>query len=226
MGKGGVPGTGMLAIPIVALMFGGKPSTGLILPLLIFADITAVIYYKKHLNTTHFFRILPWAFLGVLIALFVGDMLNDSQFLLLMSIVIISGLILVIAKDFNVLHIEISNNYYLAIFLGLTGGFASMIGNAAGPIITLYLLSIGFKKNEFIGTRAWIFFVINLMKLPLHIFFWKTITVETFSYSLWMLPVLLLGVYIGIKLMKILPERLFKIVIYTTAIASSIILLV
>jgi len=49
-------------------------------------------------------------------------------------------------------------------------GFASMIGNAAGPIFAIYLLALGFTKNNFIGANSWFFFMINLIKLPLQIF--------------------------------------------------------
>lgn len=225
MGKGGVPGAGMLIIPVTALLFGGKPSTGLLLPILIYADVFAVIYYKRHLNKQHLFRLLPWAIVGVIIALFVGDMLNDDQFLQTMAVVIIAGIVLVLGRDFGLIRFEAKKSKFIAALLGVATGFASMIGNAAGPVVTLYLLAVDFKKNEFIGTRAWVFFTINLVKFPLHIFVWETIDSEIMMLSLWLFPVLILGVFLGIRLIKIIPEKIFKTVVYVTATISTLMLI-
>ncbi|MBK8805309.1 MAG: sulfite exporter TauE/SafE family protein [Bacteroidales bacterium] len=226
IGKGGLPGTGMIAIPLAAIAFGGKISTGIILPLLIFADVYAIIHYRKYLNKKYLFSVLPWALLGVLLAVYVGDILNEKQFMCTIAGVIIVGIGLIIMKDYKLIALDVSGNKFMAISLGLAGGFASMIGNAAGPIMGLYLLAMGSKKNEFVGTGAWFFFTVNLFKVPMHVFLWETITLDTFLYALWLLPLLLVGVYIGILLTKKLREDMFKMFVYSTSIISALIILI
>ena len=92
-----------------------------------------------------------------------------------------------------------------------------MIGNMAGPIMALYLLAMRFPKNEFIGTGAWFFLCINIMKLPFHIFVWQTINLNTLGFDLIMIPAIAIGALFGIKLVKKVPERGFRyFVIFVT----------
>ena len=111
-------------------------------------------------------------------------------------------------------------------FMGLLSGFTSMIGNLAGSFTSIYLLAIRLPKNEFIGTAAWLFFIINVFKLPFHIFVWKTIDQETLKMNLILSPAILIGFYLGIKLVKIINNDLYrKLVLLVTAIGALIILL-
>ncbi len=106
---------------------------------------------------------------------------------------------------------------------GLTGtacGFTSMIGNVAAPIFNIYLISMGFNKQNFIGTAAMFFFMTNLIKLPLQVFFWHNITSGILGVVLLMVPVILVGFIVGTRVIKILNENIFRhIVLAMTAIA-------
>jgi uncharacterized membrane protein YfcA len=100
-----------------------------------------------------------------------------------------------------------------------------MMGNAAGPIMSLYLLAMRLPKLHFIGTAAWFFFLINVFKAPFHILVWKTITLQTAALNLTMVPALLGGVYLGIKIVNKIPEKAYRIlVIVTTAAAAAFLL--
>lgn len=104
-----------------------------------------------------------------------------------------------------------AGNWWSGSFFGITGGFSTMIGNTAGPIMSLYLLAMQLPKNVLIGTGAWFFLVINLFKIPFHIFVWKTVTVDSFSINLMLWPVILLGGFIGVRLVRIIPEKTFQV---------------
>ena len=84
---------------------------------------------------------------------------------------------------------KVPDYWWFAAFLGFFGGFSTMVANAAGPIMALYLLSMRLPKNVFIGTGAWFFFIINLLKVPLHILSWKTITLHSFIIDIILFPV-------------------------------------
>ena len=116
---------------------------------------------------------------------------------------------------------NIPDNWWFAGILGLTGGFTTMIGNAAGPVMSLYLLAMHLPKNAFIGTAAWFFLLINLLKVPFHVFSWHTITLQTLTVDIIALPAILLGVFIGIKTVKMIPEKVYRyFIIISTSLAA------
>ena len=108
--------------------------------------------------------------------------------------------------------------------LGLLGGFVTMIGNSAGPIMALYLLSMRLPKNIFIGTGAWLLLIVNLVKVPIHIGIWKTITVQSLLFDVIMIPAIALGALLGIWLVKFFPEKAYRIFIIATTLFSALLL--
>ena len=101
-----------------------------------------------------------------------------------------------------------------------------MIGNLAGSFASIYLLAVRLPKNEFIGTAAWLFFIINVFKLPFHIFVWKTVTPKTLQLNLMMAPMIIIGFFLGIRILKSINNDLYrKLVLIVTAIGAAIILL-
>ncbi len=221
MSKTGVYGLGMLAAPLLAGIFGGKVSAGLLLPMLSMADIFAVIYYNRHASWPHLWKLFPFAALGVIIAIWVGAVINDSTFKIIMAVFILGGIPVMIWRERVKNTKPLPGNWWTGSFFGITGGFSTMIGNAAGPIMSLYLLAMQLPKNVLIGTGAWFFLVINLFKIPFHIFIWETVTLRTFSINLMMLPAILLGGFLGIRLIRIIPEKPFRwLIIIMTVLAS------
>ena len=115
--------------------------------------------------------------------------------------------------------------WYSSIF-GLLGGFTTMIGNAAGPVLSVYLLSMRKGKMEYIGINAWFFLVVNFLKIPLQIFVWDNITWHTFTLNLVMIPVIMIGAWLGIRLVKLFPENVFRRFIQIVTILSVVMMLV
>ncbi|MCD7930273.1 MAG: TSUP family transporter [Tannerellaceae bacterium] len=77
-----------------------------------------------------------------------------------------------------------------------------MIGNAAGPVMAVYLLSMRLPKYSFVGTSAWFFLVVNYLKLPLQLFVWENITLQTLILNLFTIPIIIIGAVIGIWFVK------------------------
>lgn len=219
--KTGLSGISSIIIPLMALAFGGKLSVGLILPMLIVADVFAVSYYHRHADWAHLIKLMPWALAGIFVATIFGKFINDTQFKLLIAVIVLLGVGIMLLQDFTKLSKVMPSNKYFASILGLAGGFASMIGNAAGPIMALYLLSNRLNKNAYIGTGAWFFFMVNLIKIPFHTFWWKTITTYSLVIDFIAVPFILLGCFIGLYMVKIIPEKAYRyFVIGTTSISS------
>ena len=99
-----------------------------------------------------------------------------------------------------------------------------MIGNAAGPVMALYLLSMRLPKNQFIGTAAWFFFIVNLSKVPFHVLAWGTITRHTFLFDVMLIPAVAAGAFLGIWLVRLIPERAYRIFIMASTMAAALLL--
>jgi len=224
MSKTGLSGVGLVVVPILASIFGGKPSVGLLLPILIFADIFAVSYYNRHADWKYVLKVLPWAVAGILIGVFIGHMVNDRIFKQLIGMVIMLGIGLMIWQDTRKKAVVIPDFWWFSMVLGLAGGFATMIGNAAGPILAMYLLSMRLPKNTYIGTTAWFFFIVNVFKVPFHVFIWKTITPESFWFDVLMIPAIAAGAIGGFYLVKLFPEKAYRIFIIVSTVAASLFL--
>lgn len=220
MSKTGVAGIGMLVVPILATIFGGKSSAGVLLPMLSMADIFAVSYYHRHAEWKYIWKLMPATVVGILVGLVVGNLVNDDQFTLIMAVIILLGLGIMVWREKKSAE-AIPHNWLFSSIAGLLGGFSTMIGNAAGPVMSIYFLSMMLPKNKFIGTGAWFFLIINLFKIPFHVFSWETIDLRTITLDLAMLPVIMAGAFLGIKLVKFIPEKPYRIfIIITTALAA------
>ncbi len=221
MNKAGLLGTATAAIPIMAGIFGAQASVGVILPMLITADIVAVIHYRRHAEWGIVFRLLPWALVGIGFGVVVGDLIPESSFRMLLAIVVLAAVILLAYKEILHRDVHVPEKWWIAAVLGLLAGFATMVGNAAGPIATLYLLSMGLSKNQFIGTGAWFFFVVNILKVPLHIVFWETISMDTLAVNLFAVPVIVAGGFLGLYLVRFIKERPYRVfILVITAVMS------
>jgi len=158
MSKTGISGLGLMVVPILANAFGGRISVGLLLPILVFADVFAVSWYNRHAQWKHIFKLIPWTLAGILTATLIGNKLSDSTFNRLLAFLVCSGIFILIWQDIRSNKVKIPESKWFAASLGLLGGFATMMGNAAGPVMALYLLSMRLPKNSYIGTGAWFFF--------------------------------------------------------------------
>ncbi len=220
MSKTGVHNAGMVVIPLLAIEFGGKASTGIVLPMLCYADVLAVWYYNRHAHWNHLKRLLPFAFLGVILGTVAGNYIDDQLFKQVMALIIFSSLIIMIWMERKKTQ-DIPSGWWFAAAMGILGGFTTMVGNLAGSVMALYLLSMRFPKNEFIGTAAWFFLVINLIKLPFHILAWETINISSFVLDTVLVPIIILGGFLGIAVVKRIPDGAYRwFILLMTAIAA------
>jgi uncharacterized protein len=227
MSKAGLSGFGLAVVPVMALIFGAKESTGVILPMLIAADIMAVIYYHRNAVWKYIIGILPWVAAGIIIALVTGRMVNNNQFRIVMMTVVWIMLILMILNDIRSKRgSKIPESPLVASLLGLSGGFATMIGNSAGPVFTLYFLAMRLPKKEFIGTSAWLYLIMNTGKLPLQALVWKNITWNYLILDFISIPFIALGILIGIHIVKLFPENIYRYFVIATTMVTSVLLFI
>jgi len=200
-------------------------STGIILPLLITGDIAAVIYYNRKCNWQLLFKLVPYVAIGVVIGAFIGDQMPEESFKKVMAAIIIISVFLMIWHERSTIQLE-SRSTGLGVVLGLLAGITTMIGNLAGAFSNLFFLSMRLSKETFIGTAAWLFFIINIFKLPFHIFMWETIHLDSLYTGLSLLPFLALGFVIGLKLVKLFNDDSYRYFIILTTFIGAVVMLI
>ncbi len=225
MAKTGVHGAGMMSVPMLAATFGGQLSSGIMLPMLCIADIFGVIYYHRHASWKHLKKLFPWAAIGVVMGTVIGEYVNDDLFKVIMAIIILFSVAIMIWLEQGHKK-DIPDYLWFSRVTGTAGGFTSMVGNLAGSVMAIYLLSMRLPKNVYIGTTAWFFMVINWFKVPFHVFAWHTISTNTFLLNLLTIPIILLGAFLGVKIVKVLSEKIYRWFIIGMTLMAAIYMLI
>lgn len=219
--KAGIQGATIPAVAMLALIFGGKESSGIMLPMLIMGDLVAIFKYGRQGSLKDILRLMPATVLGIIGGAVIGSHLNDAQFKALMGVIVLICLVLLILRQMKAQAVELPDNKLIHWGVGIVSGFSSMVGNAAGPIFNVYVLAKNLKKANMIGTTAWFFFLMNLLKVPFHVFMWGTITWDTMKYTTFALPFIGLGALGGIWIIKNISEKWYRrLIMLTTAIAA------
>lgn len=216
--KTSVGGVGILAVLLMALAIPGPSSPGVLLPMLIAADVMAVFYYRRACQWRILLSLIPPAILGVALAWWFLSATSGYDFNTLIGWVILTMLALDILITDGLRTLV--RGRILTSIIGTLAGAASMVANAAGPIFGIYLLQMGLSKSEFIGTRSWFFLLVNIAKLPFAIGLGIT-TSQTLTLNLYYLPVILLGAILGKQLVSYINLKLFKVLIRAAVLAAA-----
>jgi uncharacterized membrane protein YfcA len=193
LAKTGLPGAGILAIPLMVLAVGdARQSAGWLLPILCTADVFAVYYWRRHAAAGRLFSLLPWVVVGMAMG---AAALALSERILRPGVGVIV-LVMLGAYLRRRLRPDTASAPTHPAPYGVSAGFATTVANAAGPVMNLYLLSKRLPKEEFIATGAWFFFVINLTKIPIYV--WHgLIGARSLAFDLMMVPAVLAGTLTG-----------------------------
>lgn len=226
MSKTGIPNIGTFTVPIFALLFGAKASTGIVLPMLCMADLLAVIYYRKKFHRDLVLKPMPWALLGLVVALAAGHHVPQSGFKAMMAICILVGMATMVGTRQPERAYALTESVWFAPAMGFLLGFSTMIGNAAGPLLVVYLLALRLPKFAFVATGAWFIMTLNYLKIPLQAFVWDNLSWNSLLLDLTALPFILIGGILGIQLVRILPEHRFKAAMITLTVISTLFLLI
>ncbi len=223
--KTGIPGSGILAVPLMADVLPARSSTGAVLVLLIFADIFAVCYYKRHAVWRHLIRIMPYTAIGIVIGYLALGRISDSQLQPVIGAVVLLMLTVSFWRDKNPhMLTEIHLKPAFGIILGIIAGITTMMANAAGPILIIYLIAMKLPKKQFIGTSAWYFMILNWVKVPFSASL-GLITPESIRFNLVLLPFVAAGAVLGIFILKRIPQKTFRSAVQILAGASALRLL-
>lgn len=223
--KTGIAGLGVFAVALFTLIFPAKASTGIVLPILIVGDIVAVLTYKRNAVWSTLFRLLPWTAVGVIAGYFALELLDTGQVGRMIGVILLVITALQYWRMRSMAGVEhagevVAHNFWLTAVVGILAGFFTMVSNASGPIMIIYLLAMGLPKIEFMGTSAWFYFILNLSKTPFSINL-GLITPQTLAFDALMAPFCIIGGLAGFQILKRIDQRLFEnLALLFTALAA------
>ena len=227
--KTSVGGLGAIAVAIFALVMPTKESTAAVLLLLIVGDVIAVLRYRQHADWKLLLSLLPWVLPGLALGAWFLARVDDT--VLRRSIGVILGVMVVIqlAQRWRGRHTRDEPaekmHWAMAGVAGTAAGFTTMTANAAGPVMTLYLLAAKVDKLKFIGTGAWYFLIVNLSKVPFS-YGLGLFPASTLRLDLLLAPMVVVGAFIGIRLVRHISQQAFDQLALAASVVAAISLIV
>lgn len=229
--KTGIAGLGILGVAVCTSMFPARDAVGIVLVILITADLIAVPTSGRHADWTHLRGLFPWAASGVIAGALALGWIHGAAMqhligaILLLLVVLQFGRSWSAAKTPNTAGDEaerneagrgeserkdgLSSSPFFAPVMGLLAGFTTMVANAAGPLMILYLLAMRLPKARFIGTAAWFFLTMNLFKVPFSV--WRgLINPASLPVSLALAPCAIAGALVGRLVLGRIDQKLFE----------------
>ncbi|MEV6957725.1 sulfite exporter TauE/SafE family protein [Streptomyces sp. NPDC051207] len=170
--KTAVSGANTVSLAVFAAVLPARASTGVLLPVLIAGDLLAVLAYRRHAHWPTLWRLFPAVAAGVVVGTVFLMWADDG--IVRTSI----GAILLVMAAVTLWRRRTADagaepepvtsraGRLKARSYGVLGGFTTMVANAGGPVMSMYLLSAGFRKLGFLGTSAFFFLIVNVSKVP------------------------------------------------------------
>lgn len=214
--KTGIAGLGMLFVVIFAQILPAKQATGIVLPLLICGDVIAVASYRQHTRWQYLWRLFPWTAGGVFLGYFALGRIDDRQARLLIGMIVLGLLLLHFVRRYRrgapvaaETASAATHPVWFAPLIGVLAGFTTLVANAAGPLMVIYLLAMQLPKLEFVGTGAVFFLLLNSFKVPFMVDL-GLINRESFLINLWLAPAVVAGAWLGRHLLQRINQRWFE----------------
>lgn len=207
--KTGIGGLGMLAVVIFANLMPAKASAGFVLPMLVMADLVAVASYRRHAQWSLLWKLFPWTALGVLTGFFAMDRIDNQQAGWMIGIIVLALTVMHGVRRSRAAAPAPEHAWWFAPMIGILAGFTTLVANAAGPLMVIYLLAMRLPKMEYMGTGAYYFLLINLFKVPFMIHL-GLVTTASVTMNLWLAPAVLAGALIGRVILKKINQQLFE----------------
>ena len=212
--KTGFPGLAMVNVLILAELFGAKASVGMIVPMLIVCDLTVYPLFRRYSSWRELWPLLPSTFVGLAAGYFLLDYIEEATARKGIGAIILLMLALQLGR--LKLGQALGRLTHSAGFRWASGfliGSSTIIANAAGPVFSIYALVEKMAKETFLGVGARCFLLVNLIKLPL-VANLDLVSEQSLKVNLLVLPGLFAGIFIGRKVIQIIPQRGFEILLY------------
>ncbi|MFJ4681937.1 sulfite exporter TauE/SafE family protein [Streptomyces sp. NPDC088789] len=173
--KTAVSGANTVSLAVFAAVLPARASTGILLPVLIVGDLIAVLVYRRHAHWPTLWRLFPAVGAGVVVGTVFLVGADDAQVRTSIGVILLvmAGVTMWRRRQERQAEREPAPDGITtragrmkARSYGVLSGFTTMVANAGGPVMSMYLLSAGFRKLGFLGTSAFFFLIVNVSKVP------------------------------------------------------------
>jgi len=227
--KAGITGLSILSVALFTHVFpSSKQASGLVLPLLIFGDFVAVLSYRAHTQWRYLWKLMPWTAAGVVLGYFALGHISDRTARIMIGVIIVSLCVLGYWRRYLTVQTQETTgtwHWTLAAALGVVAGFITLVANAAGPLMAIYLIAMRLPKMQFVGTAAVFFMVLNLFKVPFMVKL-GLITAPSFQFNLMLAPAVLLGAFAGRWLLVRINQQLFENLVLALSAIAGVLLII
>jgi uncharacterized protein len=227
--KAGITGLSILSVALFTHVFpSSKQASGLVLPLLIFGDFVAVLSYRAHTQWRYLWKLMPWTAFGVVLGYVALGQISDKTTRTMIGVIIVSLCILGYWRRYltvQTAETQGPKHWSAAAAIGVVAGFITLIANAAGPLMAIYLVAMRLPKMQFVGTAAVFFMVLNLFKVPFMVKL-GLITAQSFEFNLMLAPAVLLGAFAGRWLLIRINQQLFETLVLAFSAIAGVLLIV
>lgn len=224
--KTAAPGAGPLVVALFAAVLPARPSTAVVLMLLIVGDLFAIWAYRRDVDWSALRRLVPTVIVGMVVGAFflwwADDLIMRRSIAVILLALTLATLLLM--RKGSLTPDSVLGNPRIRGAYGVMGGFTTMAANAGGPVMMLYFLAARFDVMKFMGTQAWFFFVVNVTKVPFSIGI-GLLTTDMIPMLLSLVPFVVIGAILGRIWLRRIPKKFFDRVVITLTIISAVWLL-
>ncbi|MDR2863497.1 MAG: sulfite exporter TauE/SafE family protein [Puniceicoccales bacterium] len=228
MSKTGFAGVGILFVALFANIFPStKIASGVVLPMLVLADVVAVVLYRRHMQWHFFWKLFPWAAAGIVAGFFAMGRMDDTVTRILTGGIVVVLTALHLWRRHQAAQAERDGlepeapPVWFGPLLGVLAGFTTLVANAAGPLVTIYFLTMRLPKMEFVGTSAVFFTVVNWFKVPFMVKL-GLIGADSLMFNAILIPAVLAGTVLGRQLITRVNQKTFESVVLALGALSGV----
>jgi len=224
LSKGGLSNMGVLGTPVLALVISPVQAAALLLPIFVVSDIFGLWAYRREFDKRNLTILLPAAILGIGIGWATYSVVSDRIVALMIGVIGVAFCL----NAWRVRHVKLSPksaDVPRGVFWGTVMGFSSFVSHSGGPPFQVYVLPQQLPKTVFAGTSTIAFAVVNAVKL---VPYWALdqFTSTNVKTALLLMPIAIAGTFIGVRLVRVLPQRGFYIFVHVMLFLVSIKLIV
>lgn len=209
LAKTGINGLGMLAVVIFANLLPARQASGVVLPMLVLADVVAVLSYRQHTRWNHLWKLIPWTGAGIVAGYLALRVIDDHQAKVLIGIIILVMLAVHFWRRRRARVEAAEQAAWFAPVTGVLAGFTTLVANASGPLMAIYLLAMRLPKMEYMGTGAMFFMLMNAFKVPFMANL-GLINGPSLWMNVWLAPAVLVGALAGKWLLVRIDQKTFE----------------
>lgn len=226
LSKTGIAGLSVLAVALFSNALPARASTGALLPLLLCADVFGVAFFRKHADWSHLWKLFPWVVLGIIGGYFALGHITNSQVQRMIGGILLAMVALQFWRErqSDSLAAHLPHTWWFAALTGMLAGFTTMVANAAGPVMVLYLLAIGLPKMVLIGTGAWFFMLVNGFKVPFSAHL-GLITADSLLMDAFLVIPMIPGAFLGPLIVRRINQRAFELMALSLTVVAAVRLL-